>query len=46
MSKWFTAINLALSLDKMTNFAQYPSNIGYDEKYKDKPVDTKFLGTD
>jgi len=35
---------LALSLDKMTNFAQYPSSIGYDEKYKDKPVDTKFLG--
>jgi len=35
---------LALSLDKMTNFAQYPSSSGNDEKYKDKPVDTKFLG--
>ena len=44
MSKWFTANNLALSLDKMINFAQYPSSIGYDGKYKDKSVDTKFLG--
>jgi hypothetical protein len=40
MSKWFTANNLAVSLDKMNNFAQYPSSIGYDEKYKDKFVDT------
>jgi hypothetical protein len=30
--------------DKTTNFSQYPSSIGYDEKYKDKPVYTKFLG--
>jgi len=39
MSKWFTANNSALSLDKTTNFAQYPSSIGYDEKQKDKPVE-------
>jgi len=35
MSKWFTSNKLALHLDL---------KIGYDEKYTDESINTKFLG--
>jgi hypothetical protein len=51
MSKWFTSNKLVLKLDKtnimkfITNKSpQYDLNIGYDEKYIEESINTKFLG--
>jgi hypothetical protein len=51
ISKWFTANKLALNLDKTNiikfitnNSPQYALSIGYDEKYVEESVYTKFLG--
>jgi hypothetical protein len=51
LSKWFTANKLALSLDKTNiitlirnNSPQYPLSIGYNDKYTEESVNTKFLG--
>jgi hypothetical protein len=48
MSKWFTSNKLALNLDK-TNVIynkspQYDLKIGYDEKYIEESINTKFPG--
>jgi hypothetical protein len=50
MSKWFTSNKLVLNLDKsniikfITNkLPQYDLNIGYDEKYIEESINTKFL---
>jgi hypothetical protein len=51
VSKWFTAIKLALNIDKTNvikfirnNSPQYALNIGYYEKCIEKYVNTKSLG--
>jgi hypothetical protein len=51
MSKWFSADKLSLNLDKTNatefitkNSPQYPLNIGYNDKYIEQAVNTKFLG--
>jgi hypothetical protein len=51
ISKLFSANKLSLNLDKtnvikfiMKNSPQYPLNIGYDDKYVEEAVNTKFLG--
>jgi hypothetical protein len=50
MSKWFAARN-SLNLDKTNvikfitkSSPQYPLNIGYNDKYIEEAVNTKFLG--
>jgi hypothetical protein len=50
MSKWFTSNKLVLNLDK-TNIIKFITNhhsmilkIGYDEKYIEESMNTKFLG--
>jgi hypothetical protein len=50
MSKWFAANNLALNLDKTNiikfptiNLPQCPLSIGYNDKYIEESVQTKFL---
>jgi hypothetical protein len=49
--KWFSANKLALNLDKTNiikfitnNLIQYKLNIGYNDKYIEKSVNTKLLG--
>jgi hypothetical protein len=49
MSKWFSAKLLPLNLDKtnvikfITKYSpQYPLNIGYNDKYREGAVNTKF----
>jgi hypothetical protein len=51
MSKWFAANKLALNLDKTNiikfttiNLEQCPLSIGYNDKYIEESVQTKFLG--
>jgi hypothetical protein len=51
MNKWFAAKKLALNLDKTniikfitSNSPQYPLNIGFNDKYIEEAVNTKFLG--
>jgi hypothetical protein len=51
MSKWFAANELALNLDKTNiikfttvNLPQCPLSIGYNDKYIEESVQTKFLG--
>jgi hypothetical protein len=51
MGKWFDANNLTLNLDKTNrikfityNSPQFPISIGYEEKYIEESVNTKFLG--
>jgi hypothetical protein len=51
MSKWFAANKLALNLDKINiikfltnNSPQCPLSIGYNDKYIEESVHTKFLG--
>jgi hypothetical protein len=50
MSKWFAANRLAPNLDKTNiikftanNYPQHVLNIGYNEKYIEESVHTKFL---
>jgi hypothetical protein len=49
MSKWFAANKLALNLDKTNikfitnNTPQYPLSNGYNDKYIEESVHTKFL---
>jgi hypothetical protein len=51
MSKWFTSNKLVLNLDKSNiikfitdKSPQYDLKIGYDEKYIEESINTKFLG--
>jgi hypothetical protein len=51
MSKWFSAISLSLTPYKThvitfitENSSQYPLNIGYNDKYIEEAVNTKFHG--
>jgi hypothetical protein len=51
MSKWFSANKVALNPDKTNiikfipnNSPQYPLNIGFNDKYIEEAVNTKFLG--
>jgi hypothetical protein len=51
MSKWFAANKLTLNLDKTNilkfttiNLPQYPLSIGYNDKYIEESVHTKFFG--
>jgi hypothetical protein len=50
MSKWFSPNKLSLNLDNtnVINFiiknSQYPLNFGYNDKYIEEVVNTKFLG--
>jgi hypothetical protein len=49
MSKWFTSNKLVLNLDKsiikfITNHHSMSLKIGYDEKYIEESINTKFLG--
>jgi hypothetical protein len=50
MSKWFTSNKLVLNPDKINikfiinKSPQYDIKIGYDEKYIEEPINTKFLG--
>jgi hypothetical protein len=50
-SKWFTSNKLALNLDKTNviksitnNLPQYSLSIGYNEKYMEESLNSKFLG--
>jgi hypothetical protein len=51
LNKWFSANKFSLNLDK-TNIIkcvtkispQYPLNIGYNDKYIEETVNTKFIG--
>jgi hypothetical protein len=51
MSKWFTPNKLVLNLDKISiikfiinKSPQYDLKIGYDEKYIEESINTKFFG--
>jgi hypothetical protein len=51
MSKWFSANKLPRNIDKTNvikfttkNSPQYPLNFGYNEKYIEATLNTKFLG--
>jgi hypothetical protein len=44
MSKWFSANKLSQNLEKTNVIKQYPLHIGYNNKYIEGKVNTKFLG--
>jgi hypothetical protein len=51
VNNWFTANKLAINLDKINvikfityNSSQCPLHIGYNDKYIEESVNTKFLG--